>query len=117
MIDIPDISPENPTKIRLFVSQPMTGIEQDEVIKTRTDICLKVQELYDNKYEIELLENYYKFNAPSDATRLWYLTDSLTLLPYADLVAFAPNWIKHKGCIIEKEICYLYDVPVIMLDK
>ena len=96
--------------MRVFISQPMSGLDEMEVYAVRNKIC--------NKFHItnsELIENYKKDFIPKKDVNdhVWGLGDSIKLMAFADLVIFAPGWKKARGCLIEHDICGLYDIPYI----
>ena len=59
---------------KLFVSQPMRGKTDEEILKERkvliADVYMKTHE------EIEVIESFFE-SAPADAMPLWYLGESL----------------------------------------
>ena len=76
---------------KLFISQPMRG-KTDE--------------------EIEVIKSFFE-SAPTDATPLWYLGESLKLLGTADFAVFAPGWQDYRGCRIEHDAATQYGIPIV----
>lgn len=72
---------------KLFISQPMRGKTDEEILKERksliADVYMKTHE------EIEVIDSFFE-SAPADATPLWYLGESLKLLGTADLRCLPP---------------------------
>lgn len=104
--------------MRIFVSQPMTGREEKEVIDERN----KVIDYMTSKYieDIDLVENYYKDGGPTRDYKyqsLWFLGDSIMLMGKADIVVFVPGYENAKGCKVEMEICKLYGIPFKVLNE
>lgn len=91
---------------KLFISLPMNGKDELEIIDTRDEIFRSMKTIGD----FELLETYYREDAPKDASRLWYLGRSVQDLGLADLVIFAPGWQYYKGCVTEHHICETYGI-------
>ena len=95
---------------KLFISQPMRGKTDEEILKERkvliADVCMKTHE------EIEVIKSFFA-DAPADATPLWYLGESLKLLATADVAYFAPGWNKARGCIIENLCAKEYGIHTI----
>lgn len=93
---------------KLFISQPMRGKTDEEILKERkvliAEVCMKTHE------EIEVIESFFE-GAPADATPLWYLGESLKLLGTADFAVFAPGW--HRGCRIEHDAAVAYGIPIV----
>ena len=99
--------------MKVFISQPMAGMDELEVYAVRNQIC--------NKFDItedELIENYKKDKVPkADVnTNVWCLGDSIRLMAFANLVIFAPGWEEARGCLIEHDICTLYEIPFIEME-
>lgn len=91
---------------KLFISQPMKDKTDLEILAERERIIAKVKEYsevnFDNE-EIEVIESFMQ-NAPHEANPLWFLGKSLEYLSQADIVYFAKDWQKYRGCRIEN-IC------------
>ena len=60
--------------MKVFLSHPMSGLKEDEVMTLR----MSVLEYLRNKYDtyIELIDNYHHENVPENAGRLWHLGTS-----------------------------------------
>ena len=86
---------------KLFISQPMTGKTDDEILAERSNAIQAAKDSVND--EIEVIDSFFQ-NAPADAKPLWYLGESLKLLATADAAYFAPGWNKARGCKI-KNLC------------
>jgi hypothetical protein len=95
---------------KLFISQPMRGKTDEEILKERkvltADVHMKTHE------EIEVIKSFFE-SAPTDAAPLWYLGESLKLLGTADFVVFAPGWHDYRGCRIEHDAAVAYGIPIV----
>ena len=87
--------------LKLFISQPMRGKTDKEIMDVRQAILEEVKVTMGE--DVELIDSFFK-NAPADATPLWYLGQSILLLATADVVYFAKGWREARGCVIEN-IC------------
>ena len=94
---------------KLFISLPMHGFNEVDILNTRDLIYKAMLKVGD----FELLETYQRDDAPEGSGRLWYLGRSVQDLGQADLVIFAPGWNKAKGCVSEHFICEVYNIPYI----
>lgn len=97
---------------KLFISLPMNGIGEQDILLTRQTIYDAMKEVGD----FELLETYFRDDPPlldGVPNRLWYLGRSVSDLGQADLVIFAPGWTTAKGCVVEHLICEIYKIPYI----
>jgi len=109
-------------KKKIFISQPMRGINDGFVLEERKNIKEKVEKLLDE--EVDLIDTFTKNDPPENAGSLWYLGDSISLLDQADILVAADTgthrFIDANGCLIEyccariygKEIIALTQIPV-----
>ena len=92
---------------KLFISQPMRGKTNEEIVKERkvliADVYMKTHE------NLAVIDSFFE-NAP---TPLWYLGESLKLLGTADFVVFAPGWQDYRGCRIEHDAAVTYGIPIV----
>ena len=101
----------------VFISLPMSGIPDDivrEHIEQAKDIYLrqsgrKIEDVafidtMDNPDPPEWLE--------ADRYGVWYLGHSLTKLASVDECFFFTGWNHARGCIMERETCLHYGIPI-----
>lgn len=120
-IPVSRIHPKNESSIRkpitLFISQPFTGYDDNEIRKQRkllhelyaiyvgrpiTDILLIDQLDVEDEYDKE--ENFDNANDRS----FYQLCRSIGMMKRADVVLFYGEWTKSKGAMIEYDICRRY---------
>lgn len=66
-----------------------------------------------NKQKMQM-EQYNQWNnALENAKPLWFLAKSLELMAKADIVVFAKDWNKYRGCRIEHQCAESYEIPII----
>lgn len=99
--------------MKVFISQPMSGRTEKEVLKERKEIC-KMFNISDDEL-IDSYEKDYERFKDCKYINVGYLGDSIILLSNADLVIFAPYWRSARGCQIEYKICEEYGIPYICL--
>lgn len=99
---------------KLFISQPMKGRSDDEIINERRACIEYATEMLGE--EVEVIDSFFR-GAPADAKPLWYLGESLKLLAQADVAYFAAGWVDARGCKIEHTCAVEYDVPIIEADN
>ena len=83
----------------LFISQPMKGKTNEEILKTREEAIEEAKCIFGDE-EINVIDSFVK-GAPHDANPLWYLGQSILLLSTADVAYFAKEWRNARGCVIE----------------
>lgn len=96
--------------MKVFISQPMLGKTKDEILKDRERIKKYMEDTY--KEPIEIIDSYITEEVPETVTNsgVWYMAKSLELMSKADLVFFAKDFRKGKGCIIEFVIASSYEM-------
>ena len=108
-------------KNKLFISQPMTGCDDNEIREYRKHVHRIVSIMFDDP-DIELIEQFdvdesnVDFSGMNEAQiRMYRLNRSLSMLIDANIVVFAPNWWKSPGCIEEWIQCQLYTSSHVIL--
>jgi len=92
---------------KLFISQPMKGKSDEEILAEREKAISKVQEMVGEP--VEVIDSFFR-SAPADARPLWFLGKSLELLSTADVAYFVDGWQEARGCRIEHECAVEYGV-------
>lgn len=95
---------------KLFISQPMKGKTNEEILAERNRLIEKAEDALHEKFEV--IDSFIK-DAPYDANPLWFLGKSLELLSTADVAIFGKDWGSARGCKIENEACLEYGITVI----
>jgi len=95
---------------KLFISQPMGGKTNEEVIKERDKIANIVKEKIGE--DVEVIDSFYE-NAPEEAKPLWLLAKALEFLSEADYVYFTEGWQNYRGCRIEHECAVEYGIDIV----
>lgn len=106
----------------IFISQPMTGKSEEEILATRQKEIEKIHQLFDaDGVEINIIASYI-----DDATRkhfkehvsddinwdIFWLSQSLERLAMADMIWLCDGWEYSKGCNIELECATRYGVGI-----
>lgn len=95
---------------KLFISQPMRGKTDAEILQEREKAVAAAREILGN--DVETIDSFFR-NTPVEAKPLWFLGKSLELLADADVAYFAPGWQDARGCRIEHECALRYGIRVI----
>lgn len=95
---------------KLFISQPMKGKTNEEIEVERAKAIEEAKAVL--KEDVEVIDSFFK-GAPVDAKPLWFLGKSIELLSQADIVYFAKDWNKYRGCKIEYMCAIEYDLNII----
>jgi hypothetical protein len=98
---------------KLFISQPMRGKTNEEIMAVREKAIESAERELGEK--VEVIDSFFK-DAPVDANPLWYLAKSLELLSTADVAYFAKDWEEARGCRIENECAIEYGIELVIED-
>ena len=106
----------------IFISQPMTGKSEEEILATRQKEIDKIHQLFDaDGVEINIIDSYI-----DDATRkhfkehvsddinwdIFWLSQSLERLAMADMIWLCDGWEDSNGCNIELECATRYGISI-----
>ena len=95
---------------KLFISQPMKGKTDEEILQER-EKAIKSAKSYLGE-DVEVIDSFFQ-DAPHDAKPLWFLGKSLELLSSADVAYFADDWENARGCKIEHQCAIEYGIAVL----
>ena len=107
----------------IFISQPMTGKSEEEILATRQKAIDKIHQLFDADGErVNIIASYI-----NDATRkrfeervsdninwdIFWLSQSLERLATADMIWLCEGWEHSKGCNVELECAIQYGLCIV----
>ena len=107
----------------IFISQPMTGKSEEEILATRQKEIEKIHQSFDaDGVEINIIPSYI-----DDATRkhfqkytsddinwdIFWLSQSLERLAMADMIWLCEGWEHSKGCNVELECATQYGLDIV----
>lgn len=99
--------------VKLFISQPMRGLTDEEILKVREEIKAKAKKVIGE--EVELIDSFIK-EYPGEINKtipVYYLGKSIQFLSQADVAYFGGDWQNARGCKIEHEIAKEYGIVII----
>ena len=95
---------------KLFISQPMRGKTDEEILAVRAQAIQSAERVLGE--EVEVIDSFIK-GAPAAARPLWFLGESMKLLSVADVAYFSEGWEEARGCRIEHECAVEYGITTI----
>ena len=95
---------------KLFISQPMRGKTDEEILKEREKAVASAEKHLGEK--VEVIDSFFQ-NAPAEAKPLWFLGKSLELMSTADVAYVVPGWEEARGWRIENTCAIEYGITVI----
>lgn len=106
----------------IFISQPMTGKSEEEILATRQKEIDKIHQLFDaDGVEINIIASYiddamrkhFKEHVSDDINwDIFWLSQSLERLAMADMIWLCDGWEYSNGCNIELECATRYGVGI-----
>ena len=99
---------------KLFISQPMRGLTDEEILKAREEIKNRAEKTIGEPIELinSFIEDYPE--EINNSMPVWYLGKSIQFLSQADIVYFGGDWRNARGCKIEYEIANAYEIKFII---
>lgn len=94
---------------KIFISQPMRGKTDDEILAERENVIAAVKSTIPD--EVEILDTFFT----EKMTPLEYLAKSLEMLSGADIAVFVGGWEYARGCKIEHMCCVEYGIGIIYM--
>jgi hypothetical protein len=99
---------------KLFISQPMRGKTDEEILAVREQAIASAERELGEK--VEVIDSFFQNSPNGMNTSLWCLGRSLELMADADVVYFAKDWEKYRGCRIENECAIEYGIELVIED-
>lgn len=98
---------------KLFISQPMRDLTDDEILKARKEIKERAEKFLGEPVE---LINSFIDEYPGEINQsipVFYLGKSLQFLAHADIAYFGGDWKNARGCKIEYQVAKEYGIKII----
>lgn len=99
--------------MKVFISQPMRGREDEDIKAEREKIMDYLRKLYPDCEEVK---SFFNSDIQSKNAPLRMLGMSLELMAEADIAVFANHWSLARGCAIEHEAARMYGIKIIDLE-
>lgn len=106
----------------VFISLPMSGLDDDTVwenIEQAKDAYLAITK--SDILDITFVTNLKGEEPPDflsfDKKCVWYLGRALQTLARCDEAFFWLGWRNARGCTVEHEVCTMYHIPIISVEK
>lgn len=93
--------------MNVFISQPMRGKTEEEILREREKGKQLAKSIYG---DVEIIDSYISINPTARNQALWMLGDSLMMLATADAALFLDGWQDARGCKIEHTCCLEYGI-------
>ena len=93
---------------KIFISQPMRGLTDEEILKKREKIRVKAERIIGEP--IELIDSFIEETPTNCNIPVAYLGKSISFLAEADVAYFGEGWKEARGCRIEHEVAKEYEI-------
>lgn len=101
--------------IKVFLSQPMRGFTDEEIIARREEDIKQLKKYFKDK-PFEVINTLFKEEATAKNPAVEYLARSIAELANADYIAMSYDFESARGCLIEHKIADEYGIEIIYLD-
>ena len=95
--------------IKVFISQPMAGRTEADILGERSHIKSIFTDIYSEVFDVEFIETY---DQEEGLSALEMLGESIKKLADADIFVEAPGAWKARGCMVEENAARNYDIPI-----
>lgn len=108
--------------LRVFISVPMSGRGEAEVAADIEEAKAAFNKFFGLDFDgdcVEFVNTFVQEEAPDECRkdRVWHLGNSIKILSTCDVVLFAKNSYRAKGCNVEDDISDSYGIPSIRIDE
>lgn len=95
--------------INVFISQPMTGKTEEEILSKRTELIAKIKECYG---DCNIINSYTSEDEDLACPNpyLYYLGKAIQKMAEANVIIFAKQWEMSTGCLTEFNLCQKLDI-------
>jgi hypothetical protein len=104
---------------KVFISVGMSGRNTVDVVRdinrAINHLCNDIMnEDFDPIFDRDMIVTNFDCVPPAGSNqRLWCLGEAIKKLGECDICYFVKGWQKHKGCVIEHNICELYGIKIV----
>lgn len=102
-------------KLNIFISQPMHGLSEREILAERDRIEEVLHKLFPND-ELTFLSGYTSEIAhfqDENQERIYRLGCSISILAEADYIFLPNDYMDAHGCVVEARVANEYNIPII----
>ena len=96
--------------MKVFISQGMRGKTSEQIMSERQELIKRLNEIIT---DIEVIDSFIPDGNKKDP--VYCLGTSIQKLSEADIVVFAQDWYRFRGCKIEMTIAVEYEKRVLVL--
>ena len=96
--------------MKIFISQPMNGRTDEDILAKRESLIALAKEKYG---EVEVIDSFTKDPELEAKGQIAMLGHSIGMMADADLVVFAKDWTRARGCRVEQQVAKQYEIPIL----
>lgn len=102
-------------KLNIFISQPIHGLSEREILAERDRIEEVLHKLFPND-ELTFLSGYTSEIAhftDENQERIYRLGCSISIMAEADYIFLPDGYMDAHGCVVETHVANEYNIPII----
>lgn len=96
--------------MKIFISQPINGRTDEDILAKRESLIALAKEKYG---EVEVIDSFTKDPSVEAKGQIAMLGHSISMMADADLVVFAKDWTRARGCRVEQQVAKQYEIPIL----
>lgn len=96
---------------KLFISQPMANLTEEQIRKARQHAIEEIGKIYGEE-EVEVIDSIITDETEGKGP-IWFLGKSIELMAEADLCVFLDGWADARGCRVEHLVAEEYGVEIV----
>lgn len=109
------------TRKKAMISQPMNGLTDEEIVKTRSKAIKHLERLGYKVVNTLFAYDWYSYLAMKGIgvvnIPLHFLAKSIEKMSHCDVAYFCYGWENYRGCRIEHEVAKAYGLDIIYEGK
>lgn len=102
-----------PEVVKVFISQPMAGRTNEEIIAQRADALIQVAKKYPDCFVLAI--DSFNEGALNTSDPITELGRCVSLMTDADVVVFCDGWGESRGCNVEHEVAVQYGITYVYI--
>lgn len=96
--------------MKIFISQPINGRTDEDILAKRESLIALAKEKYG---EVEVIDSFTMDPSVEAKGQIAMLGHSISMMADADLVVFAKDWTRARGCRVEQQVAKQYEIPIL----
>ena len=104
--------------MKVFISQPMSGLTDEEIAVVRDQAIEEIKKIYyffEERGELEIVSATYIRDGeviPENPSRIWYLGRAIQMMDGVTVIYMCKGWENSKGCKVEHLVATEHEILI-----